>query len=50
MLGRNILGGIFPLVTAAMFNNLSFQGAASLLGGLVSLTILNAQALIFAYI
>ncbi|QSZ28518.1 hypothetical protein DSL72_003016 [Monilinia vaccinii-corymbosi] len=31
---RNILGGIFPLITAMMFNNLTFQGAASLLGGL----------------
>ena len=30
---RNMLGGVFPLVTTALFNNLSFQGAASLLGG-----------------
>jgi hypothetical protein len=32
---RNLLGGVFPLVTAAMFNNLGFQGASSLLGGIV---------------
>ncbi|KAG9236441.1 MFS multidrug transporter-like protein [Amylocarpus encephaloides] len=31
---RNILGGVFPLVTTALFRNLTFQGAASLLGGL----------------
>jgi hypothetical protein len=34
---RNLLGGVFPLVTAAMFNNLGFPGASSLLGGIVSL-------------
>jgi hypothetical protein len=28
---RNMLGGIFPLVTVQMFNGLTFQGAASLL-------------------
>ncbi|KAJ5136380.1 Major facilitator superfamily domain general substrate transporter [Penicillium atrosanguineum] len=31
---RNLLGGVFPLVTAAMFNNLGFQAASSLLGGI----------------
>jgi hypothetical protein len=31
---RNMLGGAFPLVAAALFNNLTFQGAASLLGGI----------------
>jgi multidrug resistance protein len=34
---RNILGGIFPLVTVQMFRGLSFQGAASLLGGIALL-------------
>ena len=34
---RNILGGIFPLVTVQMFTGLTFQGAASLLGGLAAL-------------
>lgn len=33
--GRNLLGGVFPLVTAAMFNNLGYPGASSLLGGIV---------------
>jgi len=33
---RNLLGGVFPLVTAAMFNNMGFPGASSLLGGIVS--------------
>jgi multidrug resistance protein len=33
---RNMLGGIFPLVTAALFNNLGFGAASSLLGGIVS--------------
>jgi hypothetical protein len=35
--GRNLLGGVFPLVTNAMFNNLGFPAASSLLGGIVSL-------------
>lgn len=34
---RNMLGGIFPLVTIQMFKGLTFQGAASLLGGLAAL-------------
>jgi hypothetical protein len=34
---RNMLGGVFPLVVTALFNNLTFQGAASLLGGLAVL-------------
>lgn len=37
--GRNLLGGVFPLVTTAMFNNLGFGPAASLLGGLVSFSL-----------
>jgi hypothetical protein len=34
---RNILGGIFPLVTVQMFKGLTFQGAGSLLGGIALL-------------
>lgn len=33
---RNMLGGVFPLVTTALFEGVGFQGAASLLGGIVS--------------
>jgi hypothetical protein len=36
MTGRNLLGGVFPLVTNAMFTNLGYPGASSLLGGIVS--------------
>ncbi|RKL41502.1 hypothetical protein BFJ72_g5394 [Fusarium proliferatum] len=31
---RNILGGVFPLVTARMISNLTLQGTGGLLGGL----------------
>ncbi|KAJ5792404.1 uncharacterized protein N7503_008382 [Penicillium pulvis] len=31
---RNLLGGVFPLVTAAMFTNLGYPEASSLLGGI----------------
>ena len=34
--GRNLLGGVFPLVTRAMFTNLGYPEASSLLGGIVS--------------
>jgi hypothetical protein len=33
---RNLLGGVFPLVTNAMFNNLGYPEASSLLGAIVS--------------
>ncbi|PLB54619.1 MFS general substrate transporter [Aspergillus steynii IBT 23096] len=33
---RNVLAGIFPLVTNAMFTNLGYPAASSLLGGIVS--------------
>lgn len=36
--GRNLLGGVFPLVTNAMFTNLGYPGASSLLGGIVRCT------------
>lgn len=32
-----MLGAVFPLVTNAMFTRLTFAGACSLLGGVVSL-------------
>lgn len=35
LLGRNLLGGVFPLVTNALFNNLGYPAASSLLGGIV---------------
>ena len=35
-LGRNLMGGIFPLIDTAMFTHLGFPGAASLLGACVS--------------
>lgn len=34
-IGRNILAGVFPLVANFMFTNLTYPGAASLLGGIV---------------
>ena len=34
--GRNMLGGIFPLLTHAMFARMRFAGALSFLGGVVS--------------
>lgn len=33
--GRNLLGGVFPLVANAMFTNMGFPAASSLLGGIV---------------
>ncbi|KAF4627271.1 hypothetical protein G7Y89_g10888 [Cudoniella acicularis] len=44
---RNMLGGVFPLVTVAMFNNLTFQGAASLLGGIGALLTCVPWILVF---
>ena len=38
--GRNMLGGVFPVITSAMFNRLTFQGASSFLGGVVSICVL----------
>lgn len=32
---RNMLAGVFPLVTNAMFTNLGYPAASSLLGGVV---------------
>lgn len=44
---RNILGGVFPLVTVQMFRGLTFQGAASLLGGLAALLTAVPWVLVF---
>ncbi|OKL56652.1 hypothetical protein UA08_08238 [Talaromyces atroroseus] len=44
---RNLLGGVFPLVTNAMFNNLGFPGASSLLGGIGAVLTLVPWVLVF---
>lgn len=44
---RNILGGVFPLVTKAMFAHLGFPGASSLLGGIGALLTLVPWVLVF---
>jgi hypothetical protein len=36
MTGRNLMGGVFPLIDGFMFRRLTFAGASSLLGGVVS--------------
>lgn len=43
---RNLLGGIFPLVTNAMFNNLGYPEASSLLGGIVSFVLYAFDAVL----
>lgn len=44
---RNILGGIFPLITTQMYNKLTFGGASSLLGGIATLLTLVPWILVF---
>jgi len=44
---RNLLGGIFPLVTTQMFNGLTFQGASSLLAGIAALLTVVPWILVF---
>ncbi|KAJ5083993.1 Major facilitator superfamily domain general substrate transporter [Penicillium alfredii] len=44
---RNLLGGVFPLVTNAMFTNLTYPGASSLLGGIGALLTLVPWVLAF---
>ncbi|KAL1306094.1 hypothetical protein AAFC00_004212 [Neodothiora populina] len=45
---RNMLGGVFPLVTTQMFNKMTFQGAGSFLGGVGALlTLVPFVLLIF---
>lgn len=44
---RNLLGGVFPLVTNQMFRGMTFQGASSLLGGIGALLTLVPFVLLF---
>jgi len=44
---RNMLGGIFPLVTVPMFTRLTFAGASSLLGGVGALLTIVPWVLVF---
>ncbi|KAK2798015.1 hypothetical protein FQN51_007940 [Onygenales sp. PD_10] len=44
---RNILGGIFPLVVRAMFVNIGYPGASSLLGGIGSILTIVPWVLVF---
>ncbi|KAL2379139.1 hypothetical protein RJ035_007222, partial [Blastomyces gilchristii] len=44
---RNLLGGIFPLVVRAMYVNLGYSGASSLLGGIGSLLTAVPWVLVF---
>ncbi|KAJ5991452.1 hypothetical protein N7499_003868 [Penicillium canescens] len=44
---RNLLGGVFPLVTNAMFNNLGYPEASSLLGALGAVLTLVPWVLAF---
>lgn len=44
---RNLLGGVFPLVTNAMFTNMGYPGASSLLGGIGALLTLVPWLLMF---
>ncbi|PYH95722.1 MFS transporter [Aspergillus ellipticus CBS 707.79] len=44
---RNLLGGVFPLVTNAMFTNLGYPGASSLLGGIGAALTLVPWVLVF---
>jgi len=42
-----MLGGVFPLITTAMFTRLSFAGASSLLGGVGAVLTLVPWILVF---
>ncbi|KAJ4989838.1 Cycloheximide resistance protein [Stagonosporopsis vannaccii] len=44
---RNMLGGVFPLVTTQMYNNLGFGPASSLLGGIGTLLTVVPWILVF---
>lgn len=44
---RNMLGGVFPLVTRQMYNKLSIGGASSLLGGIGTLLTIVPWVLVF---
>ncbi|KAL8825577.1 MAG: hypothetical protein Q9191_004323 [Dirinaria sp. TL-2023a] len=44
---RNMLGGVFPLVTVFMYNRMTYQGASSFLGGVAALLTIVPWVLIF---
>ncbi|KAF2641644.1 MFS general substrate transporter [Massarina eburnea CBS 473.64] len=44
---RNMLGGVFPLITTQMYTKLTFGGASSLLGGIGTLLTLVPWILVF---
>ncbi len=44
---RNMLGGVFPLVTSAMFHRMTFAGASSFLGGLGAVLTIVPWVLVF---
>ncbi|KAK5000066.1 hypothetical protein LTR66_001013 [Elasticomyces elasticus] len=44
---RNMLGGVFPLITELMFRRMTFQGAGSFLGGIGALLTLVPWVLVF---
>jgi hypothetical protein len=43
----HLTGGVFPLITAQMYNKLTFGGASSLLGGIGTLLTLVPWILVF---
>ena len=44
---RNMLGGVFPLVSTAMFTRMTFAGAASFLGGVGAILTVVPWVLVF---
>ncbi|PYI36110.1 MFS general substrate transporter [Aspergillus indologenus CBS 114.80] len=44
---RNLLGGVFPLVTNALFTNVGYPGASSLLGGIGAVLVVVPWVLVF---
>ena len=44
---RNMLGGVFPLITDAMFTRMTFAGAASFLGGVGAVLTMVPWVLVF---
>lgn len=44
---RNMLGGVFPLITTAMYTRMSFAGASSFLGGVGAVLTVVPWVLVF---
>ena len=44
---RNMLGGVFPLISTAMFTRMTFAGAASFLGGVGAILTVVPWVLVF---